>query len=338
LSHYRNTRADQFWGKHINFQPVDPDFGAFRIGDGVDYGRDVVNFRMENVFFEGGLDSLFDMRFVRGDFGKKVEDVYREELTVRPLSNLTGKFLFRYQDLPETAGDMDPFIINDYISKDNTDELVQNLEIDPGEDADVWTWSLGFHYDPLKWLGVEGIYERTNDYDVYPQYALSDVGFRDLGAIREFNYFAFSQGLIAIPPYDPYNVYKGRIFFTPFERLRTKFEYVINEFKHATGRDDNISHWGIEVDADITNKLSGSFKYIRSQVVDLFMQQQRLTDLPYNHHDNIFAEFRYAIDENNAFIVQFGEYFVPVEYTPVPWILNTLDTQRIIRFYLKGVF
>ena len=102
--------------------------------------------------------------------------------------------------------------------------------------------------------------------------------------------------------------------------------------------DDNISHWGIEVDCDITDRFTGSFKYIRSQVVDLFMQQQRQADVPYNHHNNIFGELRYELDNNNTFIASFGEFFVPTRYTPVPWILNTLDTQRIVRLYLKGKF
>ena len=53
---------------------------------------------------------------------------------------------------------------------------------------------------------------------------------------------------------------------------------------------------------------------------------------------NIFAQLAYDFDENKTFIVQFGEWFVPKSATPVPWILNTVDTQNIIRFYLKGKF
>ena len=113
---------------------------------------------------------------------------------------------------------------------------------------------------------------------------------------------------------------------------------MINEFKHATGRDDNISHYGVEVDMDITNKLTGAFKYTRSQLIDLFRQQQRAEDVPFNHHNNIFAELRYMINDNNTFVVQFGEFFVPAGYSSVSWMLNTVSTQRIVRFYLKGTF
>ena len=68
-----------------------------------------------------------------------------------------------------------------------------------------------------------------------------------------------------------------------------KIEYVVNTFKHATGRDDNISHYSVEVDVDVTKKLRASFKYTRSQLVDLFMQQEDLRDVPFYHHDNIYA-------------------------------------------------
>lgn len=338
LSNYRNTRRDEFWGKHISFDDVSPDFTAFKIGDGIDIGRDVYQFTMENVLLDEKITSLYDMRFVRGDGGRKIEDVYREELTVQPFSNLTGKFLFRYQDLPGTTIGEDPFIITDFISADNTDELLRNAEVTSSDDADVWTCSFGFRYDPMKWLGLEGIYERTTDYDIFPQMTLNDAGFRDLGQIREFNHFVWGQGLISLPDYDPYNIYKGRIYLRPFDNIRTKLEYVINEFKHATGRDDNISHWGVEVDMDITKRLSGAFKYTRSQLVDLFRQAISGEDLPFHHHNNIFAELRYDINANNQFIVSFGEFYVPVQYTPVSWILNTVDTQRIVRMYLKGVF
>ena len=222
LSNYRNTRYDEFWGKHISFETVDPNFDAFRIGTGVDVGRDVYHFRMENMLFEGKLRSLYDMRFVRGD-NRKIEDVYRGEITVRPIKKVIGKALVRYQDLPRTTLNADPFVINDFISRDNTDDFLLNLDIPAGEDADVWTWSLGLHYDPTKWLGVEGIYERSNDYDTFPNRVVNDAGFMDLGDTREFQYFLYSQPLIAAPPYQPYNVYKGRLYYRPFDRLRTKF-------------------------------------------------------------------------------------------------------------------
>jgi hypothetical protein len=337
LSNYRNTRYDQFWSKHITFEDIDPNYAAVGVGNGIDIGRDVYNFRMENMLLEGKVGSQFDMRFVWGD-NRKIENVYREELTVRPLTDLIGKFLLRYQDLPRTTLNRDPFILDDFASNDNTGDFMQNIDIPAGEDADVWTWSLGAHYEPVKWLGLEGIYERTNDYDTFPSMVLNDAGFLDLGDTRELDYFLFHQPLIAVPPYNPYNVYKARIYYRPFDSIRAKFEYVVNEFKHATGRDDNISHWGIEVDWDMTKKLSGSVKYARSQIVDLFMQEQRQQDVPFNHHDNIFAELRYNINDNNTFIISFGEFFVPEKYTPVSWILNTLDTQRIVRFYLKGKF
>jgi len=338
LSNYRNTRQDQFWGKHINFETVSPDFNAFRIGTGVDVARNVYNFRMENTLFGDAINNLFDMRFVRRDYGGKVENVYREELTVRPIANLTGKLLLRFQDLPRTTVNRDSYIITDFVSEDNTDEFLQNDDMPGEEDADVWTCSFGLHYDPVKWLGFEGIYERTNDYDVFPQMVLNDAGFRDLGTTRELNYFLYGQPLIAIAPYDDYDIYKARIFYRPLDNIRAKFEYVLNTNKHATGRDDNISHYAVELDVDFTKKVHFSFKFIGSQLIDLFLQQQREMDTPFHKHYNLFAKLEYDINTNNSFVVQFGEFFVPVEFTPVPWILNTVDTQNIVRFYLKGKF
>ena len=338
LSNYRNTRQDQYWSKHITFEPISEEFDSFRIGDGMDIGRNAYHFRLENMFFNDLFNSLFDMRFVTKGSGGKIENVYREEVTLRPLSNLSTKFLFRYQEMPGTVQGRDPYIITDFISGDNTDEFLVNGEIEGGRDAAVWMWSGGFHYDPVKWLGFEGIYERTNDHDIFPQYTLNDAAFRDLGETRELLYFLYSQGLIAVPSYEAYDIYKARIFLRPHDRIRTKLEYVMNEFKHATGRDDNISHYGVEVDIDITDKLRGSFKFIRSQVIDLFQQQQGSTDVPFYHHNNIFAKLEYDINDNNTFVVQFGEFFIPAQFTPISWILNTVDTQKIIRFYLKGKF
>ncbi|MBL7069197.1 MAG: hypothetical protein ISS34_05005 [Candidatus Omnitrophica bacterium] len=338
LSNYRNTRKDEFWGKHINFNPVSPNFDPFRIGNGVDTGRNVYHIRLENILFAEKFTSLFDARFVRGSDGSKIENVYREEFTMKPIGNLVGKFLFRYQDLPETQLNVDPYILEDYISSDNTGDYVVNDDIAEGEDADVWTCSFGLHYDPINWLGLEGIYERTNDYEVFPQLTLNDAGFRNIGDIRELNHFIYNQPLIAIPPYDDYDIFKARIYYTPMDSVRIKLEYVLNEFKHATGRDDNISHYGVEADFDITENLRTSFKFTRSQVVDLFMQSERNTDVPFNHHNNIFAQMEYDFFEDHTFVVQFGEFFIPTKYSAVHWMLNTIDTQRIVRIYLKGRF
>jgi len=338
LANYRNTRIDQYWGKHIQFETISPDFDAFKIGDGIDVGRNVYHLRIDNVHFKEKLSSLFDVRFVRNDKDARVENVYREEITYKPWSNLSTKVLYRFQDLPTTKTAKDPFIITDDISEDNTDVFLQNNDVLHGENADVWTLSAGFHYDPTKWLGLEGIYERTSDYDTYPQRVLNDAGFRDLGAIRELNYFLYSQPLMAIPPYDDYNIWKGRVFLTPIDTVRAKFEYVLNDFQHATGRDDNINHYGVEVDVDITKRLHTSFKYTRSHLVDLYEQAFNGESEPHYTHDNIFAKVEYDIGSNNTFIMQYGEFFVPEQYTPVPWILNTVDTQRILRLYLKGKF
>lgn len=339
LSNYRNTRSDQFWGKHISFEDVAPDFNAFKIGDGIDSGRNVLHFRMENIFWGDVISSLFDVRFVRdGVLKNKIEDVYREELTFKPMANLSTKFLFRYHDLPKTTLGRNPYIITDYVSEDNRDEFMVDDEIPAGEDADAWTYSAGFHYDPIRWLGFEGIYERTNDHDTFPHLVLNDAGFLDLGDVRQLNYFLYGQGLIGLPPYEPYNIYKARIFYRPLDTVRIKLEYILNTYKHASGRDDNISHYGVEVDMDITKRLRSAFKYTRSQLVDIWRQEQRQEDLPFHHHNNIFAQLEYDLNDNNSFIVQWGEFYIPIGVTPVSWILNTVDSQRIVRLYLKGKF
>jgi len=224
----------------------------------------------------------------RGASGGTIENVYREELTFRPFDMITMKFLGRYQDIPRTTNDVDPYIITDYISSDNTDEYVRNVDIDGGVNADVWTLSAGIRFDFTEWLAAEEIIERTNDYDVFPQYGLNDAVMRDLGNVRDLQYFLNTQGEIAVPPYDDYTILKSRVFFRPMEGVRTKFEYVLNNYKHATGRDDNISHYGFEIDVDFMKNLRGSFKFIRSQVVDLFQQVSDMTDLPFNNHTNIF--------------------------------------------------
>ena len=166
LADYRHTRNDLFWGRHIHFkEPIentfwgsDPltyeDIEPFRIGDGVDIGRKVLNFRLDTEHSLGwDMDNLIDYRYVRDADHKYVEGVFREENTLRINPEWTSKFLFIYHDLPKTKGGVDPIAYDT-----DTGEFLLNSAIEDGKDPSISTYSVGLEYTPEEWISIFGIY------------------------------------------------------------------------------------------------------------------------------------------------------------------------------------
>lgn len=146
LSSFRQTRRDTFWPRHIHFGESFKchytgyestlkweDVALFRIGDGVDYGRDVISLRVESEnFLEKKLTWLFDIRSVHHSNGKYSETVTRLESTYRAIPKLATKFLGIYHYKPVTTKGVDSFYFNDNlkIKLDWTHNKLQICRVD----------------------------------------------------------------------------------------------------------------------------------------------------------------------------------------------------------------
>ena len=105
------------------------DIEPFRIGDGIDIGRDAIGLRIE-ASWQDWLDNLFDLRNVHRANGKYIETVARDEVSWNINEKLTAKGLALYHDLPKTRAGVDPFIIDD-----DTGEYVVDFSADPIDDG-----------------------------------------------------------------------------------------------------------------------------------------------------------------------------------------------------------
>jgi len=358
LSNYKETRKDQFWGRHIHFkEPLKgstslkyEDVEPFRIGDGIDSGRKVINFRLDSKGdFDKRMDNLIDYRYVRDSEHKYVEGVFREENTVRINPDWTSKLLFIYHDLPKTKGKIDPI----YYDPDTGEYLVNDDIIEEGKDPSVSTYSVGLQYAPEDWISAFGIYENTNDFTFAtgdnPRGLLNDTGFTtsiiEGNRYRERNPYVYNQHFFELPPYDRFNIYRAGISLKPSRKLGIELDYAKNDFKFASGIDDNINHFSTTFRYNFTPRLRGFLKYTFSKVYDLYQLNTNTTnaELDYEKHHNVFLELNYNVTEHGLLTIQFGEGSVvsPVwgaAASPYGDFYPTLDTQHILRIYYRGVF
>ncbi|MFA5095778.1 MAG: hypothetical protein WC478_00350, partial [Candidatus Omnitrophota bacterium] len=359
LSDYHNTRQDVFWSRHIHFrQPLDyysqgldkpadhwGELNATRIGDGIDIGRSVLGLRFE-AFWEDRLANLFDVRNVHDVNGKFIENVARDELSVKVTDKLTAKGLGIYHKLPKTTAGIDPFI---YDGK--TGDFFQNAAIEDGLNPTIKTGSFGLQYDFFDWLSLNGIYERTNDYTLaygnFPQNALRNdttmfgTFYDGSNLYRYTQPFLYDQGAFPKPPYDFYNVFKCGLRLQPLDNLEIYLDYTRNEWDAASVISDSINHVGLEVAYMPTMKMGMLFKYIYSRTQDLDQLQQGIKNT--SGHHNFFSEFRYLPSKDDQLILQYGVG----DYTnignlasmdPYGGSMLTLDTQHIIRAYYRRKF
>ena len=358
LSSYRETRKDQYWGRHIHFkEPLEytswgsnplkyDDIDPFRIGDGIDAGRNVVNFRFNTKeAMDGKVDNLIDYRWVRGTDDKYIEGVFREENTFKITQDWTSKFLFIYHDLPKTKGGIDPINYDP-----DTGEFLTNSSIEDGENPSLSTYSYGLNYKPEEWISVFGIYENTNDSTIatgdYPRRLLNETSFttetREGKVYREILPYLYNQGYFDLPPYERFNIYKIGISLKPAPGLGIDLDYTKNDFKFSQSIDDNMNHFGAGLKYEFTPKLTGFLKYTFSKAYNLY-RLNTSGDLKYQDHHNIFMEFDYIVSEYGFLVIQLGEgsAISPVwSYTASPFgdFYPTLDTQHIVRIYYNGRF
>jgi hypothetical protein len=363
LSDFHNTRQDVAWSRHLHFRkPMDyygqglegsntnwSELNATRIGDGIDIGRETLGFRFE-TFLEDRFINLFDVRNVHSVEGKFIENVVRDEATVRLTDKLTAKALGIYQKLPKTVAGIDP-----YIYDGNTGEFFINDAVAEGADPTIETGSIGLNYDFFDWLSLNGIYERTNDYTLaygnFPQDILKNDTTIDSYYYQNDKYyshvvpFLFGQGIFPQAPYDFYNVYKAGLRIMPLKNLEVYLDYTRNEYEAASLINDNMNHVGMEVTYMPTPKLGMSLKYIYSRSKDIYQLPSSdfaLTDHPVGHH-NFFSEIRYMPSKDDELIMQYGVGDTSSignisSLDPYGGSMLTLDTQQIIRAYYRRRF
>jgi len=358
LANYKETRKDMHWGRHIHFKkPLEyttwdsgslkyEDIEPFRIGDGIDVGRNAFNFRLDTKdAFGGNMDNLIDYRYVRDSDHKYVEGVFREENRFKVTPEWTSKLLFIYHDLPETKAGIDPI---QYDS--DTGEFLKNTDIEDGKDPSVSTYSFGLEYAPEEWISIFGIYENTNDFRFstgnHPSGLLNSVYFAtetvEGKTYRKEVPQLYKQYYFDLPPYERFNIYRAGVSLKPSESLGIDFDYTKNDFKFAQGIDDNINHFGTTLRYKFNPRMTGFLKYTFSKAYNLY-RLNTSGDLKYEAHHNIFAELNYNVTEYGLLVIQFGEGSVvsPVwgaTASPFGDFYPTLDTQHILRIYYNGRF
>jgi len=360
LSNYRETRDDTFWSRHIHFrQPMKyyfaglyqsalgwDDLEPYKIGNGIDTGRSVLGFRLETKLFDNKIDNLFDVRNVHNTNNKFIENVARDELTVKVTDKLTSKILGIYQKLPKTKGGTDPFIFDN-----ETGDYLLNAAIEDGKDPSLKTGSLGLEYSFTDWISLSGIWERTNDstlaYDNYPRGDLNSSSMTTVTSsendkiFREQLPFLYSQGLFPLPPYPFYNIWKTGLRINPLENMEIYLDYTRNEFKSAGQIDDNMNHIGCELSYQFSKKMGVFLRYTYSRWNDINRMLSGEDKIYLGHH-NYFTEFRFYPSEDDELSLGYGESGISpvatVTFDPFGGSVATLDTRHIVRVYYRKKF
>lgn len=359
LASFRETRDDSFWSRHLSFrEPFDyyspglyePGLGwdevkVFRVGDGIDYGRDVVNFRWETENFIGDkLDTLVDIRNVHNTKGKFIENVARLEFVYQATEKLTTKFLGLRHDLPKTKEGYDPFLIDP-----NTDDFYENSSIEEGKDPTLQTISTGAKYDFFDWLDLSFIWEHTNDstlaYDNFPRrlfHFTNLTSFTEYG--QPFNKEKFvleHPGSFPLPPYSYFNIFKVGIGLKPKDNLEIYLDYTHNEYEWSQIIDDNMNHIGLEVSYLPAEKLGLYLRYVYSRANDI-SELDQYSQVARNSHHTIFSELKLRIEDDSELVAQYGVgnigSIANTVSTPFGGGVATLDTQHIVRVYYRKKF
>lgn len=360
LASFRETRDDTFWSRHLSFrQPFKRYFSGlteplmswdsvkvFRIGDGIDYGRDTINFRIEaENLLDQKLDTLFDIRNVHSSEGKYVENVTRLEVTYQPVDKLTTKLLGLWQDLPKTKGGYDPFVVDP-----QSDEFYQNASVEDGKDPSLKTISLGANYDFLRWLEASFTWEHTNDstlaYDNFPRRLLDSTPwfatYSEYGnTYRKEVFGLYDTSYFPAAPYSYFDIFKVGMGLKPKDNLEIYLDYTRNEYEWSQIIDDNMNHIGIEVSYLPIEKLGLYGRYVYSKANDISELNENV-QIENRAHHAFFSEARMMLREDSELVAQYGvgniAGIAESTYSPFGGGLATLDTQHIMRLYYRRKF
>ncbi len=285
LSNYANTADDQEWGKHIHFFPRAPEEEQYRIGDSIEPDRRVTGVSLSAGDFEG-MSFYFNLRNVYNETSDEfIEDIYWLENEYKVNDSLRTKLLLRYHDKVE-AGD--------------------------GVNRNEATYAFGFRYDFTDWLGLEQIFERTNDYPDFP------------GSVYSW------MNINPAAPYPYFYIYKTSLIFSPTDWSRLILSHSYNEFDYAATAEDFMNYTGVNLHLRFSEKLLSHIIYRHSEVAD-YLQGGEVIG-----HDNFYCDLSYSITEDSRLMLQFGALG---NYIPgLGWQSAVLDTQHIFRLVYQGSF
>ncbi len=354
LSRYSNTRDDFFWGQHISFDKISDDLEAVKVGDGLDKNRYVLRARWKEKLFKDRFVNILDIRNVhKAENTAYKETVLRDEATVQITEKLAAKGMFRWQGLPATTPNVDPFLSNFYFDTglvDISQATFRNTSVEADKDADRYTFSGGLQYVVNPQWTVEGVYERTNNIPDFPRGLLLDT-FRDASSrvegilLDRITPFLYNQGAFDAPPYDFFNIFRERILFRPDDHILVTMHAAQNGYKFAGGWDDNINHEGVSLQFTATEKLSFFADYTHSRQINvsrLISSGSALED--YQDHHNVYLSMDYKLNSNNVFRAEYGVFGlgsnagVSNPYSVSSFTLPTLDTEHLLRLSLNGDF
>jgi len=346
LSNYRQTRQDSFGARHLHFKSPLPNYLADEdkeysgIGNGIDIGRYVIGFQIDNSFLSSQLKGLTCIHNVHLTNNEYVETIFHTKWTHKTTEQLTTKFLLLGHDLPKTKNGIDPFIYSDA-----TGDFVLNSAIEDGENPDLGTACLGAEYQFTNWLSTYSIWEYTNDVtigaDNYPRALLNSSNFTtitiDGKTYRQVLPFLYKQEFFDLLPYEYNHIFKTGVNIQPARQWNIYLDYTYNPNKFAGQIDNNINHAGIEISYIPSSQWEMLVSYIWTRTNDI-------NKLVYNDevvlrsYHNIFTELRYCPTETDQLLLQYGVSTASNLETKFIDAMPTLDTQHIIRLFYKKLF
>jgi hypothetical protein len=358
LANYRQTRKDQFWGRHLRLKrkpslwtalrPVSPlrweDIEAVRIGSGVDIGRDAAGFRLTGSFWDARFEPLFDVRNVHQTDGKYLETVARQENTIKPFNWLTAKTLFILHDLPNTTAGVDPFVVNA-----DTDRLFRNAAIPNDRDPSLTTYSLGAEIAPIDQVSFWGTWERTNDTTVatgnFPRGLLDGSSFTTFvegdQVFRIAEPFLFGQGFFPQPPYPFFDIFRAGVYVAPWEQLEFSVDWTRNEFEHAGQIDDNLNHIGFLAAWSPMKRLIVAGRYVVSWAIDVATENAGAGN-EFDSRHSLYGRLTWNVSDDSDLALEFGEAALgpSILFTVDPYgdSYPTLDTEHLVRIIYTNKF
>lgn len=360
LSQYHETRYDSFWSRNITFYPntyrflpgVIPSIGEesvtpFAIGNGIDYGRNVIGWRADTDLVQNKVHGLADFRRVMTTNNQHIETVARTQWSLQATDKLLTRALFLWHALPKTVQGVDPVVFNN----DTGQFSVINTSVEGGKDPSVKTVSLGARYELTSWANINGVWDYTNDFtyatNYFPQGILNSSSFATYtqnGAVfRQTLPFLYTQQFFDQPPYRYHNIFKSGLELIPAKEWHIYLDYTINPNKFAGNIDDNMNHYGIET-SFVPNKKIGFFaRYTFSKWYDI---DRLVYDnvLKYKGYNNLFFETRMVLPADSTLSLQYGvgpSYNVKTRYEDpnLNYYLNpTLSTQHVVRITCEKRF
>jgi hypothetical protein len=233
LAQYRETRYDSFWSRHLTFYPNtyrflpgveanmnEEDVLPFSIGNGIDYGRNVIGFRADTSLLQDKVHGFFDLRRVTNNHNEHIETVARTKWTLQATDKLITKAILLWHALPKTKQGIDPFVFNSSTGQ----YTIINASVDEGKDPSLKTATLGAKYELSSWANINGSWEYTNDSSYatgyFPQGILNSSNFitynQNGNIYREPLPFLYTQQFFDQAPYQYYNILKSGFEFLAY--------------------------------------------------------------------------------------------------------------------------